>query len=76
MSNHFSKSFGLLIVALFVCFACVRSNAAQLLAGVAKVDITDRAAGPVNDPSYVKALVLKDGSTTVVLKVLNPKIAD
>jgi len=43
------------------------SHAAQLLAGVAKGDITDRAAGPVNDPSYVKALVLKDGSTTVVL---------
>ena len=42
-------------------------QAAQLLAGVAKVDITDRAAGPVSDPSYVKALVLKDGSTTVVL---------
>ncbi|MBM3871963.1 MAG: hypothetical protein FJ392_13570, partial [Verrucomicrobia bacterium] len=31
------------------------------------MDITDRAAGPVNDPSYAKALVLKDGSTTVVL---------
>ena len=42
-------------------------HAAQLLAGVAKVDITDREAGPVNDPSYVKALVLKDGSTTVVI---------
>lgn len=44
-----------------------RANAAQLTAGVAKVDITNRAAGPVNDPLYVKALVLKSGDTTAVL---------
>ena len=36
-------------------------------AGAAKVDITDRTAGPVNDPLYVKALMMKSGSTTVVL---------
>lgn len=41
--------------------------AAQLRAGAAKVDITDRDAGPVNDPSYAKALVLQDGVATVVL---------
>lgn len=41
--------------------------AADLLAGVAKVDITDRAAGPVNDPCFAKALVLKSGATTAVL---------
>ncbi|MEQ8786186.1 MAG: hypothetical protein RIC55_07795 [Pirellulaceae bacterium] len=41
--------------------------AAELLAGAAKVDITDRTAGPVNDPLYVKALVLKSGETTAVL---------
>lgn len=40
--------------------------AAELLAGVARVDITDRA-GPVNDPCYAKALVLKRGETTAVL---------
>lgn len=39
----------------------------QLWAGVAKVDITDREAGPVNDPLFVKALVLKSETTTVVL---------
>lgn len=33
------------------------------MAGVAKVDITDREAGPVNDPLYVKALVLQSGQT-------------
>ncbi|HYF34577.1 MAG TPA: hypothetical protein VD994_04745 [Prosthecobacter sp.] len=42
-------------------------HAANLRAGVAKMQITDRAAGPVNDPLYAKALVLKDDATTVVL---------
>ncbi len=36
-------------------------------AGVARVDITDREAGPVNDPLYVKALVLQRGSTRVAI---------
>lgn len=39
---------------------------AEILAGAAKVDITDRAV-PVNDPSFAKALVLKSGDTTVAL---------
>jgi hypothetical protein len=43
------------------------ASAAQLQAGVAKADITDRAAGPVNDPLYAKALVLKDGTSTLVM---------
>lgn len=42
-------------------------QAAQLSAGVAKVDITKRDAGPVNDPLYAKALVLQDGATTIVI---------
>jgi hypothetical protein len=41
--------------------------AAELLAGAAKVEITDHQAGPVNDPSYAKALVLKNGGITAVL---------
>ena len=44
--------------------------AADLLAGVARVDITDRA-GAVNDPCYAKALVLKSGGTTAVLVTLD-----
>lgn len=40
---------------------------AELLAGVAKVDITDREAGPVNDPLFVRALVVKSGDTSVVI---------
>ncbi len=41
-----------------------------MLAGVAKVDITDRT-GPVNDPCFAKALVLKSGETTAVLITLD-----
>lgn len=52
--------FGTLLVAV------TSLQAAEILAGVAKVDITDRA-GPVNDPCFAKALVLKSGETTAVL---------
>ncbi len=44
-----------------------RNAIAQLRAGVATVDITDREAGPVNDPLYVKALVLECGGAHAVL---------
>jgi len=43
------------------------ATAAPLRAGVAKVDITNTEAGPVNDPLYVKALVLSDGRTTAAI---------
>lgn len=39
----------------------------QLWAGVGRADITRRDAGPVNDPLYVKALVLRNGTTTAVI---------
>lgn len=53
---------------LWVSSANVASIAAgPLFAGVAKVDITKREAGPVNDPLYVKILVLKDDDSTVIL---------
>jgi hypothetical protein len=60
------------IVFLFVFVSLWASTTAlggesPLLAGVAKVDITDREAGPVNDPLFVKALVLKSPETTIVL---------
>lgn len=41
-------------------------QAAPLLAGAAKVDITDER-GPVNDRLFVRALVLKSGETVAVL---------
>lgn len=42
-------------------------TAAPLEAGVAKADITDYQAGPVNDPALLKVLVLTSGPTTAVL---------
>ena len=39
----------------------------RLLAGAAKVVITDEKAGLANDPLYAKALVLKSGDMTAVL---------
>jgi hypothetical protein len=52
---------GLLLASL------VTSHAAPLRAGVAKVDITDRTVGRVNDPLFAKALVLRQDNRTVVL---------
>ena len=49
---------------------CAAPLHADLLAGAAKVDITDRT-GPVNDPLYVKALALRSGQTTAVLITLD-----
>ena len=51
------------LLALFVAAPA----AAELQAGAAKIDITDREAGPVSDPLFVKALVLKDARTTSVI---------
>lgn len=54
----------LLILTILLCLPCLQ--AAELRAGVAMIDITDRT-GPVNDPCFAKALVLKSGETTAVL---------
>ncbi len=54
----------------FLLLACVVTARAEMLAGVAKIDITDRT-GPVNDPCFAKALVLKSGDTTAVLITLD-----
>ena len=51
---------------LLACLLFAETKAAPLLAGAAKVDITDER-GPVNDRLYVRALVLKSGGTTAVL---------
>lgn len=58
------------ILAVIVAVELLRTgaaHAAQLSAGVAKVEITNTQAGPVNDPLYVKALVVTDGVTTVAI---------
>ena len=56
----------LTIAVLLVCLPGA-AQAARLSAGAAKVDITNVEAGPVNDPLYVKALVLRDDATTAVI---------
>lgn len=64
---------GLLPALILAVFAIVGSlptgdaKAAQLWAGVAKVDITNTKAGPANDPLYAKALVLKNDTTMAAI---------
>jgi hypothetical protein len=62
-------SLALLLAALVAVgsFLTGDAKAAQLRAGVAKVDITNTKVALVNDPLYVKALVLKDDTTTVAI---------
>jgi hypothetical protein len=43
------------------------SGAARLRAGAAKVEVSQTGERPVNDPLYARALVLTDGTGTVVL---------
>lgn len=64
------RNTGALVATVLVAaglFPSAEAGAAQLLAGVAKADITDRDAAPVNDPLFVKALVLKEDATSVVM---------
>lgn len=56
-----------LLFSLLPLLSTASLKAEELLAGAARVDITDRAAGPVNDPAHARALVLKSGGTTVAL---------
>ena len=57
----------LLVLAAITCRPVAAVQAAPLLAGVAKVDITDTSVPVVNDRLYVKALVLKSGSTLTAI---------
>ena len=70
--NHWNKimrTFSLSVpVVLAALFLVADTRAAEpLWAGVAKVDITHKEAGPANDPLYVKALALRQGTHSVVL---------
>lgn len=73
MCQKLSWSFG----ALCLCALCAGSIpatslvAAELLAGTATVDITDREAGPTNDPLFAKALVLSSGDTSLVIVTID-----
>lgn len=59
-----------LLLALLLTFELLVSGgvaAESLLAGVARIDITNPNSGRINDPSYAKALVLRQGDVTAVL---------
>lgn len=58
------------LVGVSFLFAAVSSPAAELRAGAARTDITDRS-GPVNDPLFAKALVLQSEGTTMVLVTID-----
>lgn len=60
-----------IFVIVCACLLTTSFLSAQLLVGTARVDITDRAVGPVNDPSFAKALVLRSGKTSAVLVTLD-----
>jgi len=67
-----SRRGGFFYFFLFIALTLISSNSdAKIKAGVAKIEITDRTAGLVNDPLYVKALVLDDGLTKMVIITLD-----
>ena len=57
--------------AIFVSFVPPVSAAPPLEAGAAKVDITDLESGAINDPLHVRALVIKDETTTLAIVTLD-----
>ncbi len=64
--------FNTLLLISILSFLLISQDAnAKIRAGVAKLDITDRTAGLVNDPLYVKALVLDNGLTKMVIITLD-----
>ena len=64
----FKAAFFISVVSLLIISTDAQ---AKIKAGVAKMDITDRSAGLVNDPLYVKALVLDNGITKMVIITLD-----
>ena len=62
-------SFACCLAAVLVTVTSVlpEAYADQLWAGAAKVDITNEDAGPVNDRLFVKALVVKNATTTAAI---------
>ncbi|MFK5921871.1 MAG: hypothetical protein QM496_06805 [Verrucomicrobiota bacterium] len=65
-NSPFSLKRALCLLVLCFVFSTASVRAGELKAGAAKVDIA-AAGGPINDPPYVKALVLDDGKTKAVI---------
>ncbi|TWT31455.1 hypothetical protein [Blastopirellula retiformator] len=66
-SNLLRCTLGLMLLCCGLASGLQGAEPGKLLAGTGKVDITDYSAGPVADPMYVKAIVIKDDSQTAVL---------
>ncbi|WP_145193365.1 hypothetical protein [Gimesia chilikensis] len=60
-------SLTLLVLSVAGILTPLSASAAELMAGAAKVDITNRDVPLVNDPLYVKALVIKEGDNTAAI---------
>ena len=67
MKLHTRTKLGCALLAFAALLPLTDARAAQLLAGVAKVDITHKEAGPISDPLYVKALALRQGTNVAVI---------
>lgn len=65
--SRFFSTILLLLSAVSATGGTETATAAPLLAGVGKVEITNMEAGLVNDPLFVKALVLRAGDLTVAI---------
>ncbi len=63
----FRRERWLVLAGLVFLLFSQRGYAQGLQAGAAKVDVTHRDAGPVNDTLYARALVIKSGETVAVL---------
>ncbi len=66
-SRRIQQAFFILIVAVAGSFPMNAANADPLWAGVAKVEITNTEVKLVNDPLFVKALVIKNDTTTAAI---------
>ena len=67
MKLHTRAIWGPALFAIAAWLPLADAHAAPLFAGVAKVDITHKEAVPANDPLYVKALALRQGTNLVVI---------
>ncbi|WP_437229684.1 hypothetical protein SH661x_001571 [Planctomicrobium sp. SH661] len=76
MQSNFSPALVFRTVCSFCCLVVLLSSAAQaeqtaeatqLLAGAAKIDVTDYDAGPVNDPMFVRVVAIKSGGKIALL---------
>ncbi len=67
IANQFALPFALAVALISGVLSAERAHADQLWAGVGKVDIASTEAGPIESPPYVKALIVKNETTTAAI---------